>query len=311
MKVRLCVVTITALALCMACAALRNPGAPDQSFDENKDLEALEQHYGQASAITSYYAVKPETAAARDEFIAGRLTLINLQYIKFIRTFAVTKSQMDTAFDLLTTGVGLATTVVGGEAAKAALGAASSGLGATRTSIDKNFFYEKTVPVLVTAMNAQRKVALLPILKGVRERDVLKYPLAQALSDLSEYYFAGTFIGALQAIQKDAGVKEEAADRKIEITRSPEAAKSVASKVVREKVGELQIRIEALSDAQALALANSPPVADPVLEEVLVAQDKTKSWLTDPAKARVALKFLMTEMRDPVADLPKWEKALP
>jgi hypothetical protein len=184
------VMMMTALTLCMGCAVLQNPGALDQSFKEKDDIQALEKHYGQADALTNYYAVKPETVAARNEFIAGRLTLINLQYIKFIRRFTVSKSQMESAFDLLITGVGLATAVTGGEAAKAALGAASAGLGATRTSIDKNFFYEKTVPALITAMNAQRKVTLVPILEGIKS-DIGTYPLAWALSDLSEYCTEG------------------------------------------------------------------------------------------------------------------------
>jgi hypothetical protein len=303
-------VMMAALTFCMGCATLWNPGAPDQSFDEDNDIQVLEQHYGQAGALTSYYAVKPETVAARNEFVAGRLTLINLQYIKFIRGFAATKSQMDSAFDLLITGVGLATAVTGGEAAKAALGAAAAGLGATRTSIDKNFFYEKTVPTLITAMNAQRKVVLVSIIEGIK-RDIENYPLAQALSDLSEYYFAGTFVGALQAIQKDAGAKEEAADKKIEIARLPEAAVVLASQPVRDKVRALLKKIDALSPDQALALAKNPPVADGALAPALLKQYPTKAWETDPVAARAVLKFRVTTMVNPVVDLPEWDKALP
>src|ERR1051326_5598358 len=128
--------------LLVGCAVVANPGAPAQSFDEDQDIAALEQHYGQATSIISYYK-NPETKASRNEFIAGRLTLINLQYIKFIRQFTTTKSQMESAFDVLITGVGLATAASGGEAIKTALGAATTGIGATRTTIDKNFFYEQ------------------------------------------------------------------------------------------------------------------------------------------------------------------------
>src|SRR5207244_12599965 len=141
--------------------------------------------------------------------------------------------------------VGLATTVSAGAAAKAALGASSTGLGATRTSIDKNFFYEKTVPALITARNAQWKVALVPILEGTK-RDIEGYPMALALSNLAEYYFAGMFTGALQAIEKDAGVKEAAADKRIEIARLPEAARVLASPAVRGKMDELQSKTDAM-----------------------------------------------------------------
>ncbi len=298
-----------ALVLAVGCAAIQNPGAPDQSFDEDKDIQALEEQFGQASAIKQVLA-GPQTVATRNQFIAGRLTLINLQYIKFIRKFSASKAQLESAFDLLVTGVGLATTVTGGETVKAALGAVSAGLGATRTSIDKNFFYEKTVPVLITAMNAQRKTALIPILQGVKS-DIDQYPLPMALTDLSEYYLAGTFTGALQAIEKDAGVKEAVAEQRIEIVRSPAAQHEIARVDVRQTTASLQKKIDALSDPAALALAKDPPVQDPVLDQVLLAQFPTKLWLTDPKAAKAVLKRRVTLMRDPAVDLPKWEKALP
>jgi len=143
----------------------------------------------------------------RNQFISQRLTLINIQYIKFIRRFAVDKAQLDTAADMLVIGLDLAGTLVGGAATKAIFAAISGGTSASRTSINKNFFHEKTVPVLVTAMNAERKEALIPIFVGIG-KSIDEYPFARALADLHLYYQAGTFIGALQSIQKDAGVKE-------------------------------------------------------------------------------------------------------
>ena len=94
----------------------------------------------------------------RDQFISQRLTLINIQYIKFIRRFAVEKAQLDTAADVLVIGLNLAGTLVGAAPTKGILAAISGGTGASRTSINKNFFHEKTVAVLVTAMNAERKI---------------------------------------------------------------------------------------------------------------------------------------------------------
>jgi len=92
MKRELRCVAISVFVMCMGCAALKNPGAPEQSFDEDKDIRALAQQFGQASAITTYYA-GPQTVTARNEFITGRLTLINLQYIKCIRKFAASRAQ--------------------------------------------------------------------------------------------------------------------------------------------------------------------------------------------------------------------------
>ncbi len=205
-------VLFVAVASLTGCTMFTEPFAPPQSFDTDADIQALETVYGTASSITGYYAKgATQNKTTRNEFISGRLALINLQYNRFVRKFAADKAQIDTVLDMLQLGTDLAITVVGGASTKAALGAASAGITGTRTSVDKNFFYEQTVPVLIAAMNAARKKALLPILKGI-DADLTAYPFADAVSDLQDYYMAGTFVGGRQAIQKDAGVKEAEAD---------------------------------------------------------------------------------------------------
>jgi len=62
--------------------------------------------------------------------------------------------------------VNLATAVTGTAATKAALAAIATALSSTRTSLDKNFYDQETASALITAMNAQRKTALVPILAG-------------------------------------------------------------------------------------------------------------------------------------------------
>lgn len=216
----------TVLSGCLE--TLRHPMAPKQSSDTDEDVRQLEQEFGKAGAISAYYK-GPKDKASRDRFITGRLVLINIHYIQFIRRFAADKAQLNTAMDMMQLGVDLATTVAGGASVKAALGAASAGITGTRTSIDKNFFFEQTVPALITAMNAQRKVALVAIVDGIG-KSVAEYPLAQAVTDLEAYYFAGTFVGALQAIQKDSGTKEKEADAKIALLKDSIFAEDKTSK---------------------------------------------------------------------------------
>ena len=63
-------------------------------------------------------------------------------------------------------------------------------------------------------MNAQRKVVLERILKGMMNT-LEDYSFEQALADIYEYYQAGTFMGAVMAIQADSGAKEKEADQEI------------------------------------------------------------------------------------------------
>lgn len=197
-------------------------GFPRQSYNEKKQIKQLEEVFEKPAMITRFYGMTNATEAkktsARNQIITGRIALIDLNYNQFIAQFSVTKESVDFSTEVTELGLNLATTVVGGATSKTILGAASSGVTGGKLALDKNFFFEKTVPVLITSMNAQRKHALLPILTGIG-KSTDDYPLAQALSDLDAYYFAGTFIGALQAIQADAGGKEAQADRDLNSAR--------------------------------------------------------------------------------------------
>lgn len=198
-------------------------GFPRQSYNPKKQIKELEDTFEKPGMIVRYYAMtnvtEAEKKSGRNEIIAGRIALIDLNYNQFIAKFSVTKENLDFGSDITELGLNLATTAVGGAGTKTILGAVSAGVTGGKVSIDKNYFFEKTVPVLITSMNAQRKQALLPIIVGIG-KSTDDYPLTQALSDLDTYYFAGTFVGALQAIQADAGSKEVKAQANLDLVRT-------------------------------------------------------------------------------------------
>jgi hypothetical protein len=198
-----------------ACANMTNAYAPKSSFSIAADIADFHDKFGTAASLKDYYAHLPETKEGRNEFIAARLTLYNLEYLQFISQFQLTRAQLDSAFDITTIGVNLATSLVGNAATKSILGAVAAGLGQSRTSLEKNFYNTETTSALISAMNAQRKVALVPIVTGMNN-DPSQYPLSSAIVDLEAYQQAGTIQGALQAIQADAGVKDAAAQSKID-----------------------------------------------------------------------------------------------
>lgn len=214
-----------------ACTSLRNVSGPAPAFDVEKDIAAFNAHYASATSVSEYYKT-PETRLKRDEFVVGRLTLYNLQYIKFIQGFAIDRAQAQSAFDITNLTLGVANSLVGGQADHAALTAATTLLNGSRLAIDKNFFAEQTVPALVTQMNASRQVALVPILRGLKE-DEASYPLSEALVDLQKYYEAGTIQGALMDVQVAAGAKKAAADRQIEQLRSVRYVEDASSVRIR------------------------------------------------------------------------------
>ncbi len=292
------------------CSTFTQPGAPDQSFKIDKDIQDLEEAFKKKGiTITSFYDMpkNERTPNKRNEFISQRLTLINIQYIKFIRRFAVEKAQLDTAADMLIVGVNLAGTLVGAASTKGILAAISGGTSATRTSINKNFFHEKTVPVLVTAMNAERKQALIPIMEGLK-KSLDDYPFARALSDLHIYYQAGTFIGALQAIQKDAGAKEEEADAIL----FPKITKEAVTEEAFQERADLRQAIHALDADAAKALITRIETEFPSTIDFIARQypDDVRDADADGSKAKKLLRRLVVLTAKEPDDRSKWKAAI-
>src|ERR1043166_3592052 len=206
-------VLLAAFLACTAgCSSLRSGGAPEPSFSVEKDLAELASHFEQASSISNFY--HQPSKEERNKFVAGRLVLMNIRYIQFVRKSTAEKQLLDSAVDILTLSLNLAGASTGSATTKTILAAIEAGLTGSKATYDKNYMFEKTIPALIAAMNAQRKEALLPLLEGMK-RELADYPFEQAVTDLHQYYFAGTFLGAIQAIQSDAGEKERSAQKKI------------------------------------------------------------------------------------------------
>lgn len=206
------VLIAVALALTSACSTIRQGGAPDPSFDLDGDIAQLAIHFQPATNIKVFY--QSPSKDARDRIIVGRLVLIDLRYLQFIRTLSADKQHLDSAADILTLSLNLIATVTGGAIAKANLSALSAGVTGTKVTIDKHYYFEKSVPALVSTMNARRKEVLTRILEGLKN-PLERYSFEQGLSDLTEYYLAGTLNGALQAIQTSAAEREKLSDSQI------------------------------------------------------------------------------------------------
>ena len=224
---------ISSLMAFSGCNTLEYAGGPAPAFNVDQDIQDLEDHYASATSLKAYYTGGLETKARRDEFIVGRLTLYNLAYIKFIRQFYLSNAQLNSILDITNIGIGLTATLVEPVVTKSILAAIAAGLTGSRLSIEKNFFQEQTIQVLITQMNAQRTAALVPIQRGLGQ-SVEEYPLALAIVDLNTYYEAGTIQGAITGIQVSAGQLQATADQDLsrlrEIKSEPDQSSAILKK---------------------------------------------------------------------------------
>lgn len=226
---------VCAMALLLAgCRTMSSGGAPESSFDLQTDKEALASQFGTAATIGKYYSTATEgLVEARNRFIAGRLALIDLNYLQYVQLLTADKQRLNTAAELANMSLGLAGTLVGGVRAKTNLAAAATGLGGTKTTIDKEYYYEKSLDALIDAMNAKRKDVLVGILTGRATSSIADYSFEQALTQLNEYYMAGTINGALRFISAHAATQEKASD--VAISNIPELTETTKAIVTNKR----------------------------------------------------------------------------
>lgn len=82
---------------------------------------------------------------------------------------------------------------------------------------DKTYLFEKTAPALVSQMDASRKLRLSELLTKLQGLECPDYPGQVVLSDIIDYYYKGTVVGAISATQKDAEAKDAVAQKTLKL----------------------------------------------------------------------------------------------
>ena len=276
--------------LCSGCATIRNGGAPEPAFNYENDLKDLETLFAPAARIENL-GTNP-SLFARNNFIDGRITLYNIRYVRFVRDLGVDKQHMDAATDILLLAINLSSAATSAIRAKTNLALLASGITGGKITIDKHFYFDKTVPALIATMNAQRKNILVEILKG-RAKSMADYSLTRALDDLSSYEQASTLIGAIAILQADAAEKEKVADEGIRTLEVPTLDQTAEKK----RLG-----------ASLSSLRTDSPEHLKSINAILSARRGNTVALQSFTEALTALS---AEFRnDPLENLPLWRKAI-
>jgi hypothetical protein len=291
-------------ALLAGCASLK--AYPDRSGNMSTELQQLDQYF--AATVLQTYASKTtdaEKKTYRDEVVAGRIRAIDLHFGAFQQ--AVFREGVDTNIvtDLIILGLGAATATTGGVGLKAALGATTTGVAGARTSIDKNLYFEKTMPALVAQMIASRKTVLVRIQEGL-DKNVALYPLFQALIDLEDYYNAGSIPGAIAAVTEQAGATAKNADAVMLSVRN----KAFFAPERQSRVERLLDRISKLPADRAIALATNLPAQDSETAAILLNADPTGQRTKTETAAKRVMSMLAPYAKKSDTQLDAWEAAL-
>jgi hypothetical protein len=161
----------------------------------------------------------PEGAKrARNEAIEEVLPYIDAAYMDFITDLQAGRDRTNFVADLVELGGSAAVGIVNGERPLQIIGVALTAIRGGRRSADLNFYKEQTTPVLINKMDGNRARVRATIL--TRERDSTDlYPFGAAISDIVEYYNAGTLVRAFTELQKDTATQTKASEDRLLILK--------------------------------------------------------------------------------------------
>jgi hypothetical protein len=306
--------TVAAL-LASACAILLSACASIQGYPvdpENTDatLKNLTPYFD-GTEEKKYYALGTNADAKtqkRNEIVSARMRAYDIEFSNFVRQLNGFSNSVSIGTDLIGLALGGLTATVGGAATKAALGAASVGVLGTNTAINKDLYFQKTLPALITQMEANRAKQQLKLLKGLTQPDS-KYSLLAAYGDLGAYQDAGSIPNAIGSITQDAGNAKQAADNDIVFVRT---ASDVAQLPDKELI---QARVKLLTDAQVLALAKAmqPNLANrpPQIQQLVKSIDPKDARLNENViAAKQVINAWVGEEDMTASNMKQWTDAI-
>jgi hypothetical protein len=209
---------ITLLIICMAgltsCATL---GGYPQDPETDDNLQALKAAYfaPNSKCECAYNELRlkykesrlPADAdalkAMRDEIVLSRVHVYDMEFSRFQRLLAGSSNVTSVGSDFAILTLNGLAAVTGGTATKSALSAASGGIVGAQGNVNKDLFYQKTIPAIISQMEANRAKVKLTIFEGLKLPDD-QYPLQRTESDLADLNDAGSIPAAISSVTQAA-----------------------------------------------------------------------------------------------------------
>jgi hypothetical protein len=261
-------------------------------------IEARRALYYGPNADDDYYKAAPASRQPlRDKLVYGKMQVLEDDFQDFEQSLNSAGNYISIGGDLTALALSGAAAVTGTAATKSALAAASGGIVGAQGAINKDIYYQKTLPALIAQMQANRAKVVLEITQNLKQSDVA-YPLSAAELDLQALREAGGLLSAVNDISQQATAQKNTSNAEIQKLQSltfantPSATKLQAWLYTGDKVD--QAHYDALQDwlnqqsEPSLKGQNYPPAA-------FVSGDTTDTTL-EPVRKRA--------LADPKLNIP-------
>jgi hypothetical protein len=231
---RLGLVSAASALVCLAgsCTSVIHGGPKPPTYEEKAVAQLIAKYAAPGAIPTDPKKLTPDD---RNRIIEDLVYLVDVNYRKFEGEIFAGRATFDTSLDLALLGLGGAGALISASGTQAILAAISGGLSGTRVSINKNFFREQSTHALVSTMRATRKTRL-DLIRGAEVLSLSDYPMSRALADVSNYYDAGTVLGALERIVSEAGQKEQEATNALQKKLEDKIEMQYKTEPLRERI---------------------------------------------------------------------------
>lgn len=141
--------------------------------------------------------------AVRNDAVWAHIRAADGQFTNFVTSLS--KHMRGSNFGLDLGGVLLSSLGAVATGSANELSAAAAALTGARGSVNRELYFEKTMPAILSAMKTNRLQVKTEIARHLINDDVLRYPLQQALADLKDYELAASIDLAIEQITTAAG----------------------------------------------------------------------------------------------------------
>src|SRR5215212_539203 len=203
----------------------------------------------------------------RNELIGDAVSYIDDAYGDFKNGLAAGRDRTNFVADLIDLGTSAAVGITNGERSLQILGVALTAFRGGRRSADANFYKDQSTPILISKMNGNRARVRSLILEN-QKKDIEGYPIGTAISDIVDYYNAGTLVDAftelagdtaadtkkaqedLRELKRQAGIRPAPTEAEIKLSRENADAIDALAKAYADAEGKVGAADTKVSTAQ-------------------------------------------------------------
>jgi hypothetical protein len=279
--------SITATLMLAGC--LPSSGTPDRLYPVASEMNFVRttQEYLVDRYNTFVFSAPAQAKLIRNEIIADRMYAIDVQYTEYESN--LTRERQEVGFGTLATAgaLGTASTLVTPVVTKSVLSGLSTLTLATKGHYDSEVLLAQTIQTIQKQMRASRNLIAANIsaklVKGVAD-----YPLAAALSDLEDYYNAGTLTTGVIDTSTTVGIQEsDSQNIKQTVTQAPPEQR--AAILSNSMIGDATAPLPAPQPKQA-AISVAPNAQD--IQDFQLALCQPVDGKVGPALLKAAGEFI-------------------